>query len=151
MMPGPVERVVERLAADQDGYPFAASYVAKLAGVGVDAAYTELEQLATRKDLERHFELISPNTGRALVEYRLGDKIPVGEQYDHPDDQEEPFVIGKEDISVSFSPTAKLRNRVQQKKKRTTLSALLLSALLSSGVRRIRSQRRHTSSTTMGL
>lgn len=148
MTPGSVESVVERLAADQGGYPFAASYVAQLAGVGVDAAYAELERLAGQKDLERHFELISPSTGRALAEYGLGDKIPVGETYEPADDQEEPFVIAESDIWVSFSPTPKFRTRVRQKKK---LTMVLLSSLLSGVARRIRSQARRRTSSTMGL
>jgi hypothetical protein len=156
MTPDSVESVVEGLAAKPSGYPFGASYIAQLAGVDVRDAYAELERLAARKDLERHFELISPSTGKALAEFRLGDKVPVGDTREPVGDDEAPFVISDDDIWISFSPTAKLRARVAatHKKKRPTPSLVsslqqVRRILWSIGVKtRSEAQRRSMSSTT---
>lgn len=116
MTPGSVQRVVEELAAEQDGHPFGASYVAERAGVGLEDAYEQLEALAERHELNRHFELVSPLTGRSLRSFRLGDKLPIGATYDPDRDDDEPFVVSPENILVTFSPSAELQTRVQKKK-----------------------------------
>src|ERR1019366_4607131 len=109
------EQVVEQLAADE-GHGFAASYVARRAGIPTEEAYRQLEALAQRGDLDRRFELISPTTGRSLVEYRLGDTVPSGCVYEPEYEDEEPFVITDNDIWITFAPTATLRTRVEHKK-----------------------------------
>lgn len=115
-----VLNIVEELAAEPDGHPFGASYIAQRAGIAVPEAYRQLEVLAERHDLDRHFELISPTTGRSLREFRLGDTVPLGDTYEPDREDEEPFVVTNNDVLVSFSPTARLRTRVggTQKKKR---------------------------------
>jgi hypothetical protein len=117
-----VQNIVEQLAARPDAHPFGASYIAQRTGIDVADAYKQLEALAERHDLERHFELISPTTGRSLEEYRLGDTVPVGDTYEPESEEEEPFVVTPEDILISFSPTAKLQARARdtQKKKQST-------------------------------
>jgi hypothetical protein len=119
MTTGSVQNIIEELAAQPDAHPFGASYIAQRAGIEVGDAYKQLEALAASHDLDRHFELISPTTGRSLEEYRLGDPLPVGDTYEPKIDDEEPFLVTREDILVSFSPTAKLQARARdaQKKK----------------------------------
>jgi hypothetical protein len=91
--------------------------VARRAGIPTEEAYRQLEALAQRGDLDRRFELISPTTGRSLVEYRLGDTVPSGCVYEPEYEDEEPFVITDNDIWITFAPTATLRTRVEHKKK----------------------------------
>lgn len=166
-----VQSIVEDLAAQQGGHPFGASYVAQRAGIDVPGAYEQLEALAQRGDLERHFELISPTTGRSLQEFHIGDELPMGETYESELDEEEPFVVGPEDILISFSPTERLRARAanMQKKKlasrpvesspelqrmraqlQATLAALQRAMREIAGKIRSEARRRSTTSTTTG-
>jgi hypothetical protein len=118
-----VQNIVEELAAEPNVHPFGASYIAQRAGIAVPEAYQQLEALAERHDLDRHFELISPMTGRSLQEFRLGDKVPLGDTYEPDREDEEPFVVTDSDILISFAPTARLQVRVgggTQKKKQPT-------------------------------
>ena len=122
-MAASVESVVETIAADRNAHPFGASYVAREAGVDVREAYRQLEDLAARHDLDRHFELISPFTGRSLRGFHLGDRVPIGEVFEPEEEDEEPFIVGEDNIWVTFSPTAQLQTKLARKKKQqATLS-----------------------------
>jgi hypothetical protein len=118
-----VECVVASIASDENAHPFGASYVARRAGVDVEEAYRRLEELAERHDLERHFELISPFTGRSLKGFHLGDKVPVGEVFEPEEDDEEPFIVTPTSIWVTFSPTAQFRATLTRKKKQARVGA----------------------------
>lgn len=133
-----VESIVAAIAADVNAHPFGASYVARKAGIDVAEAYRQLEDLATRHDLDRHFELISPLTGRSLQGFHLGDKVPIGEVCEPPEDDEEPFTITENDIWVTFSPTAQFRREIERKKKQAPPQQQLLTQTEANLLRAVR-------------
>jgi len=160
VMASQVERIVEEIASDPAAHPFGASYVANRAGVSVDDAYKQLEALATKHQLERHFELVSPSTGRSLAWYRLGDTVPIGQEFQPPadTDDETPFVVSPDDILVTFSASESLRQKAQKKTqdppgrgKPPRLALNRIQSAVEDVERRIRSAvRRRSTSSTMG-
>ena len=106
-----VQSIVEEFAAEPGAPRFRASQIVQRTGADVGDVYEQLEALAAHGDLERHFELCHPITGRPLEEFRLGDKVPVGDTYESEDGREEPFIVTADDIFISFSPTLTLRKR----------------------------------------
>jgi hypothetical protein len=88
---------------------FRASAVARRAHSPVDEVRQQLMQMVEHGQLELKFQLICPDNGRTICTFDAADELPLGkEMTDQRCETDEPFVVDKSTIWVTFKPTVEL-------------------------------------------
>lgn len=107
-MSAEVSQIVEELAqAGSSG--FRASYVARQAHTSVEEVRAELMDMVSAGKLHLKYQLICPDNGRTIRSYGREEELPLGEEVsDARCESDEPFIVEKVNIWVTFEPSAEL-------------------------------------------
>lgn len=88
---------------------FRASWIARQIDDNVDDIRNELMGMVRDGELQLKFDLLCPDSGRTIRSYGNEDELPLGEEVsDERCDTDEPFLVEKSNIWVTFEPTADL-------------------------------------------
>lgn len=88
---------------------FRASVVAGRAQRPVDEVRRQLMQMVEGGQLELNYELICPDNGRTICSFDAVDELPLGQEMtDQRCETDEPFLVDKSNIWVTFKPTVEL-------------------------------------------
>lgn len=113
-MSAEVMQVVEELA-ELGSSGFRASYVSRQANMPVDEVRTELMTLVQKGQLRLKFQLICPDNSKTIRSYNSEEELPLGEELsDGRCETDEPFLVEKSNIWVTFEPAGDLLRRANR-------------------------------------
>ena len=107
-MSADVAQIVKELA-EGGSAGFRASWIARQVDAEVDDVRNELMGMVHDGALQLKYQLLCPDNGRTIRSYSNEDELPLGEEVsDERCDTDEPFLVEKSNIWVTFEQTADL-------------------------------------------
>ena len=103
-----IAQIVQALSREGSS-GFRASQVAKQSGSPLAEVQAALMELVEEGMLELRYQLICPDNGRTIKSFSADEELPIGQEVsDGRCETEEPFVVEKSNIWVTFRPSEAL-------------------------------------------
>ncbi|HEX4188576.1 MAG TPA: hypothetical protein VHY83_11815 [Solirubrobacteraceae bacterium] len=116
MSADPILKIVEELT-DEGTDGFRASAIARQLGLTVEQVSPVLLGMVSDGRLRLRSDVICPDNGRTIRSYWQGEQLPIGKtvQSDRCA-SDEPFVVTRDEIWITFVPTEKFRVAVRKRR-----------------------------------